>query len=89
MIMSRGLTAEEKAKLARIDYRLSVIFSSTGHAVRVCEGAGGGDNRTIKFIAGLIGPPLISVPAAQFLGTSDEQFLEEMQTQIEKLSRGG
>jgi hypothetical protein len=77
MIMDRGLTADEKAKLNRLQYQ---IFMAPGRAVRVCEGTGEGDNRMIRFYLGIgVGPPLFSLPAAQFLAASDEELRRMLQ----------
>jgi hypothetical protein len=74
-ILDRRLTADEKAKFDRVKDRFSAIFTAAGHVVRVCEGTGEAGRRIIGFLPGLVGPPLVSVPADQFLSASDEELL--------------
>jgi len=76
-------------KFARIENRLSAIFSSAGYVVRVCDGMGEGEGRLIGFVPGLIGAPLISVPAVRFLVGSDEQVLNDVKSSVEKLPKVG
>ncbi len=82
MMLDRGLSADEKAKFNRVQDRLAAIFTAAGQVVRVCEGTGEGEDRVIGFIPGLIGRPLISLPAAQFLASSDEELLHELKRRL-------
>jgi len=77
MILGRNLTADETARLTRMDTVLSEHFARTrnGPAIRVCEGAGEGDSRMIHFIAGLVGPPEFSISATEFLTATDDELL--------------
>jgi hypothetical protein len=74
MILGRGLTVEETAKLKQVEDDLSPHFAALGYVVRVCEGDGHGDKRTIGFRHGFVGPPLVSIPAARFLTASVEEL---------------
>ncbi len=82
-ILDRGLTAEEKAKFDRVKDRFSGIFTAAGYVgVWVCEGTGEAERRMIGFIHGLVGPPLVSFPAAQFLSDSDEELLTALERRL-------
>src|SRR6266540_114322 len=71
MILDRGLTTAERAKFKQVEARISTLFKAAGTVIRRCDATGEGDRRTIGLIPGLFGPPLISIPAAQFLSESD------------------
>jgi hypothetical protein len=87
MIMDRGLTKAEKAKFKQLEARISAMFLAAGSVIRICEGIGEGDQRMIGFIPGLIGSPLISLSATQFLSASDDELLHELESRIEKMSK--
>jgi hypothetical protein len=78
MILDRGLTIDEKAKLARLDSRLSALFSAAGYIVRVCEGRGEDKDRKIQFLVGLTGPPVFSLSSYDFLAAPDDLLLDQV-----------
>lgn len=74
MMLDSGLTVDEKAKLDRMQDRLAMIFAENGHSVRLCQASWHSNCRMIGFVAGLIGPPIVSLPSSQFLTATDDQL---------------
>jgi hypothetical protein len=87
MILDRGLTQQEKIKFKRLESRIADLFRAAGAIIRLCEGIGEGEKRTIGLIPGLIGLPLVSLTATQFLTTPDELLLRDLERQIDDLSK--
>jgi len=82
MILSRGLSPEEKTKLAEVEKLLSEYFAAAGHVIRVCQGVGDNDQRMIQFIPGFIGPPLVVIPAGEFLAASVDELLQTIEDNL-------
>ena len=80
MGLGRGLAPEEQEKFDRIQQRFPEFLPGFGHIV--CESTGHGEDRTLNFVEGFVGPPLASLSAARFLATSDEELLRELSGQL-------
>ncbi len=63
------------------------MFRAAGATIRLCEGVGEGDQRTIGLIPGLIGLPLVSLSAVHFLTSPDDLLLHELEQGIDALSK--
>lgn len=81
-IVGESLTDQEKEKLKRLDVRLSKLFFGSGFAVRTCVGQGEGSERTVGFVAGFGSPPLVSVSAAEFLATPDDEVIQSIHNRL-------
>jgi hypothetical protein len=74
MMLDLGLTAAEKTKFDRVQDRLAAMFAEKGYAVRLCQGTLHGNCRMIGFVAGLVGPAIVTIPASQFLSATDNEM---------------
>jgi hypothetical protein len=70
MMLCSGLEPAEQEKVERQDGAISGMFARAGRAVRICQGRGTDDQRTLDFYdsAGIVG----SIRAADFLCASDQ-----------------
>jgi hypothetical protein len=75
MMLDAGLNAVEKARFDRVQDRLAAMFAEKGHVIRLCQGTWHGNCRMIGFVAGLFGPPIVTIPASQFLSATDDELL--------------
>jgi hypothetical protein len=74
MMLDAGLTVDEKTKFDRVQDRLAMMFAEKGHSVRLCQASWHGNCRMIGFVAGLMGPPIVTIPSSQFLSATDDQL---------------
>jgi hypothetical protein len=75
-INGRGLYPAEQEKLERIESRLTSVFIGAGYAdVRLCEGAGEGDDRKLSFYRESDGTRVISFASLAFLGSTGEELM--------------
>ena len=86
IISGRHLNPAEQEKLERLDPKLTSTFIAAGYTdVRICEGTGEGNERTISFLRGLIGSPLVSLSALEFLSLTGRQISDLLETRLSEL----
>jgi hypothetical protein len=87
IILGRSLSAAENDRLRRLEGRLADVFGAAGHTIRVCERNGEGEGAVIRFIAGLTGPSVVSIPAAEFAIASDAEIVRAVEGELSNLPR--
>ncbi|MFO0916935.1 MAG: hypothetical protein U0872_01290 [Planctomycetaceae bacterium] len=76
LIRGYRLYPAEEEKLERLSARLNSVFVGAGYAdVRICEGAGLGEERQISFHRESDRSRLISFTSLAFLGSTGEELM--------------
>jgi hypothetical protein len=64
--------------------RLVNAFLHAGRAVRICQGVGTGKGRNVGFIEGLVGLPIVTLPASVFISDPEDKVIAAVEQQLQK-----